>query len=117
MADTLFDVQLRIVGDRVDYVKSRLSSQFPNTSISVVRIERNPSRAKRFATAKDQISLAQSEFESLRDELQEWRDGLPENLSGSGKADELDTAISELETGISGLEEADVEVEFPGMMG
>lgn len=86
-------------------------------SVSVDDATPPESRSDRFEEAKGTVSDAKSMMEELRDELQEWRDNLPENLSGSEKAEQLETAISELENCIDSLDTIEgTDVEFPAMM-
>lgn len=86
-------------------------------SLSVQKIERNPSRADRLSEIEATVADAVQEVGSLREEMEEWHGNIPENLQSGEKAEQVQSAIDALQQIENDLEGVDFSsVEFPGMM-
>ena len=99
-------------------VQAALKKLDPDCEWSIVKIERDPSRADQLAEAAQMVRDAQGIVEDLKDQVEGWKDNLPENLQNGDNASELDECVSALDGIYSTLDEAENEmcqVSFPGM--
>jgi DNA repair exonuclease SbcCD ATPase subunit len=100
-----------------ELVSSKLFGVFQLDSLHVEKVNLAKSRAERFSEAQDAISVAKSIIEELQGEMESWHDSIPENLQNSDKAYAIQEASDALSEIASNLENAETDVEFPGMFG
>lgn len=113
-----YTIKLTVEAGRIDALRKKLASTFPDEAASVEKINRNPSRADRLSEAESSIEDAKSIIEELKDEMQNWYDSLPENLQQGDKASQIEECVNNLESLYDSIDSATGEfgsIEFPGM--